>query len=201
MKDVIKEYLTSTLGAEESAGIFSILETDDFKFDAIYPSLVENVVAQFKSKEYKLSVQKVFRETGKEQVELEYNFAKKILEEIKTDTSLSKTKREFLTSIFENVIKPIEAFLADGGRGRIPVKVEKMVENAILPTYANPGDAGADIYASSSVSIKPHSTVLIPTGLKVAIPEGYEIQIRPRSGLSLKTSLRVANAPGTIKAA
>jgi len=55
-----------------------------------------------------------------------------------------------------------------------------------------------DVAAAEDVKLFPTKTVIIPTGLKVAIPEGYEIQVRPRSGLSLKTPLRIANAPGTI---
>ena len=67
-----------------------------------------------------------------------------------------------------------------------------------LPFYASAGAAGMDIIANAIVHLEPKETKLIPTGLYVAIPEGYEIQIRPRSGMSLKTKLRVANAPGTI---
>jgi dUTP pyrophosphatase len=57
-----------------------------------------------------------------------------------------------------------------------------------------------DIYAVEDQLIEPNNTIIIKTGLKVAIPEGYEIQIRPRSGLSLKTALRLPNSPGTIDA-
>lgn len=55
-----------------------------------------------------------------------------------------------------------------------------------------------DIYAAADVIVEPGKSVLVPTGLKMAIPVGYEVQIRPRSGISLKTPLRVPNAPGTI---
>ncbi len=71
-------------------------------------------------------------------------------------------------------------------------------ENAKLPFYANSGDAGMDIVACNDVVIHAGETVLIPTGIKVAIPYGYEIQIRPRSGLSFNTPLRIPNSPGTI---
>ena len=76
----------------------------------------------------------------------------------------------------------------------------KITEDAVLPTYAHDTDAGADIYAVEDYKLAPHSTTIVKTGLKIAIPAGYEIQIRPRSGLSLKTNLRIANAPGTIDA-
>ncbi len=76
--------------------------------------------------------------------------------------------------------------------------IAKCREDAVIPKYANPGDAGMDIYAAEDVIIEPGCTKLVPTGLKMAIPVGYEVQIRPRSGISLKTMLRIPNAPGTI---
>jgi len=81
---------------------------------------------------------------------------------------------------------------------RIEIKMEKCRVGAVIPTYANDGDAGMDIYAAEDVIIEPGRTALIPTGIKMAIPYGYEVQIRPRSGISLKTPLRIPNAPGTI---
>jgi len=78
------------------------------------------------------------------------------------------------------------------------VFVETCRENIQLPVYSNIGDAGMDIRAAEDVVIMPGETKIIPTGLKMAIPTGYEIQVRPRSGLSLKTPLRIANTPGTI---
>ena len=80
----------------------------------------------------------------------------------------------------------------------VEVMVEVCRDGVELPQYANFGDAGMDIRAAVDVEIKPGETVVIPTGLKVAIPVGYEIQVRPRSGISLKTPLRLVNSPGTI---
>ncbi len=80
----------------------------------------------------------------------------------------------------------------------IEVYIEICREDAVLPSYAKPGDAGMDVCAAVDRSIKPGETVIIPTGLKLAIPEGYEIQVRPRSGISYKTPLRLSNSPGTI---
>lgn len=80
----------------------------------------------------------------------------------------------------------------------IAIHVEICREGVELPEYAKPGDAGMDVCAAEEILIKPGETVIVPTGLKLAIPEGYEIQVRPRSGISLKTPLRLANSPGTI---
>ena len=85
-------------------------------------------------------------------------------------------------------------------REQINIPAELCRPDARLPVYAHPDDAGMDIYAAEDTVIAPLATGLVPTGLKVAIPDGFELQIRPRSGLSLKTPLRVPNSPGTIDA-
>jgi len=85
-------------------------------------------------------------------------------------------------------------------REKVEVAIEVCDSRARIPAYARPGDAGMDVCSIENVNIKPGQTIIVKTGLKVPIPEGYEIQVRPRSGLSLKTPLRLANAPGTIDA-
>ena len=71
-----------------------------------------------------------------------------------------------------------------------------------MPTYATPQSAGMDIRANLTepVELKPLERKLIPTGLYIALPEGYEAQLRPRSGLALKHGLTLLNSPGTIDA-
>lgn len=71
-----------------------------------------------------------------------------------------------------------------------------------LPAYATPGSAGLDLLAaiSDDISLAPGSRALMPTGLAIALPEGYEAQVRPRSGLALKNGVTVLNSPGTIDA-
>ena len=71
-----------------------------------------------------------------------------------------------------------------------------------LPAYATPQSAGMDLLAAVSepVTIAPHNTALIPTGLSIALPAGYEAQVRPRSGLALKNGVTVLNSPGTVDA-
>ena len=71
-----------------------------------------------------------------------------------------------------------------------------------LPKYQTPASAGMDVYANlnESVTLKPLERRLIPTGISIAVPEGYEAQIRPRSGLALKNGISCLNTPGTIDA-
>ena len=73
-------------------------------------------------------------------------------------------------------------------------------DEELLPRYMSAGAAGADVKSSSSdpIEILPGQVALIPTGLYFEIPEGYEIQVRPRSGLAVKNSVTVLNTPGTI---
>ena len=78
------------------------------------------------------------------------------------------------------------------------IKVEKLYENVVLPEYKTSGAAAFDFESLVDVIINPNETKIIPTGLAFEIPEGYELQVRPRSGLSAKTKLRVSNSPGTI---
>ncbi len=73
-------------------------------------------------------------------------------------------------------------------------------DGAVLPVYQTEGAAGADVcaFVPETVVLKPGQRYLVPTGLRFAIPQGYEIQVRPRSGLALKQGITCLNTPGTI---
>ncbi len=73
-------------------------------------------------------------------------------------------------------------------------------KNVVLPKYETKGSAGLDIRANikEGILLKSLERVLIPTGLKIAIPDGYEVQVRPRSGLAIKNGITMLNTPGTI---
>lgn len=80
------------------------------------------------------------------------------------------------------------------------IEIVRLDTTMPLPRYGQEGDAGMDLLARKNVTLGPGDTVIVPTGIKVAIPKGYVGLVHPRSGLSAKTTLRVANAPGTIDA-
>lgn len=81
------------------------------------------------------------------------------------------------------------------------IKWKKLKENAIIPTYAHgKGDSGFDFHCIDNFTLQPGDTKLISTGLVVEIPEGYEMQIRCKSGLSVKNNITIINSPGTIDA-
>lgn len=82
---------------------------------------------------------------------------------------------------------------------KIQVYIEIM-DGGQVPAYANFNDAGADVFASEDIAIRPMECLVVPINIKVALPDNIEMQVRPRSGLSLKTSLRIPNSPGTVDA-
>lgn len=82
----------------------------------------------------------------------------------------------------------------------ILIPIEYCHADAKMPAYAHLTDAGMDVYALEDITIGPGETKLIPLGIKVALPLGYELQVRPKSGRCLNTKLRIANTPGTIDA-
>ncbi len=85
---------------------------------------------------------------------------------------------------------------------KIIVKIKRLYEDSelLLPSYQSEGSSGLDIraYVKAPQRIEPGGIKLIPTGLAISIPQGYEAQIRPRSGLALKHGIGLANSPGTI---
>ncbi len=80
------------------------------------------------------------------------------------------------------------------------IKIIKLNEAAIIPSYSHPGDVGLDLFSIEAKEILPGETQLINTGIAIALPPNTEAQIRPRSGLALKHSITVLNSPGTIDA-
>lgn len=78
------------------------------------------------------------------------------------------------------------------------VKILKTDKELPTPKYAHEGDAGMDLYSAEELVLKPGEHRLVQTGIKIVVPPGYEMQVRPRSGLSLKHGISVVNAPGTI---
>ncbi len=82
----------------------------------------------------------------------------------------------------------------------VKVLIKKLSSEVQLPSYKTPGASGMDLIAfiKSSVTIKPKTSFLVPTGLSIAFSKDYEVQIRPRSGLAAKNNISVLNTPGTI---
>ena len=80
------------------------------------------------------------------------------------------------------------------------LKIQRVVEDVKIPSYAHEGDAGMDLYAAEEYLLRPCERKLVNTGIKIALPIGYEAQVRPKSGLALKHGISIVNTPGTIDA-
>ena len=119
--------------------------------------------------------------------------------DVQMDGVMSAQKRAFvkrLLAIIYNSASETEGIT----KRNMLIPIEYCHPDAKMPAYAHLTDAGMDIYLTEDITIHPGETKLIPTGLKVALPLGYELQVRPKSGRSLKSKLRIANTPGTIDA-
>lgn len=82
----------------------------------------------------------------------------------------------------------------------LDILVQRLDPELPLPAYAHPGDAGADLLAAVDVELLPGERVAVPTGIAIALPEGYAAFVHPRSGLALRHGVSLVNAPGTIDA-
>ena len=179
----------------ELMGTLLVMEDEDFDKvkDSVLDAMREGVSRQENRQLYATLVKQ--NGFSKEQYIEEL---KKIDSLVDTEMpDFSESKRDFMKQFFSicyNAI--IDSFDVDKRAIQIPIEICN--PDAKIPTYAHKGDAGMDVYSTIDVTIAPGETKLIPLGFKVAIPEGYELQVRPRSGFSLRTHLRVANAPGTI---
>lgn len=83
---------------------------------------------------------------------------------------------------------------------RVIVKIKRLVPEAKLPRYEYPVDSGADLAAVTDYTLQPMQWFAIPTGISAEVPAGFELQVRPRSGLALRHGVTVLNTPGTVDA-
>ena len=82
----------------------------------------------------------------------------------------------------------------------VQVLITRLDESIPLPRYAKGGDAGADIVSRIDITLKPGERTLVPTGISIALPDGYAAFVHPRSGLAIKHGVTMVNAPGTVDA-
>jgi dUTP pyrophosphatase len=82
----------------------------------------------------------------------------------------------------------------------VPVLIKRLDVNLPLPARAHPGDAGVDLVAAADVTLAPGERAVVPTGIAIALPDGYAAFVHPRSGLAARHGVTVVNAPGTVDA-
>lgn len=184
--------------SEEFAPIQALLSLDDESFDLFSESFLNQYEKDMRNSNEAFAMVQALNIQGVKIEELVAGFQDIIAHlEAEDLPGITPKKVEFLKRIFMIMINTISE--AEGvGKKIIQIPIELCHSDAKIPSYARAGDAGMDVFAIEDIEIKPGETVLVPTGLKVAIPLGYELQVRPKSGRAVKTKLRVANTPGTI---
>ena len=173
----------------------SLMGLPDEEFEQLKPSFLQLFKETINEEESKKEILAmiVSENYTSARLELEYTTA---MEALDTIDFLSQSKIDFLKEYLTITINKISEYM---GLANTSVHIPcELSEGISLPTYAHDTDAGMDIYSPQEYTIGPGETIIIPTGIKVAIPEGYALLIQPRSGQSVKTKLRVANTPGLI---
>jgi dUTP pyrophosphatase len=202
MNNDFMNLLNSSVDKDSLGQFMAFVEMKDEEFDAMWPmfknsfkNMIRSEKFQNEQREALLSVPDV----SVDQIKAEKEFYKEMLDEIMEEPDLSDNKKEFFSLLFSSITDTHED-LIKSNRTSVDVKIVKLNKDATIPEYAHPTDAGADVFAVEETRLEPGETKIVKTGIAVAVPAGYEIQVRPRSGLSLKSGLRIANAPGTIDA-
>ncbi len=185
--------------AEDIANVFSaLLATPDKEFEVLAPIFLDEISKTYGDTGMQLAMANTMNTQGlkyEDMVEAYISIAEGLDTEI-SDEELSPIKKNFLKDVLGTIVSAIGETEAITKRViTIPFFKE---ENATEPKYAHIGDAGADLYALEDYTFTPGEQHLVRTGISCAIPRGYAMLVQPRSGLSSKTKLRIANCVGLI---
>lgn len=175
-----------------------LLSMDDAQFELVSPGILDSFLRSLNTTNARLMLAQSINATGSTAESVQNEFLQ-LVNEVDTITDLTAPKRDFLKKLLCGINTAISE--TEGIAKRyIQIPFVKCHPDAKMPEYAHPDDSGMDVYAVNDYVIHPGETKLIPTGIKVAVPNGYEIQIRPKSGRALKTKMRIANSIGTVDA-
>ena len=201
--DEIFKNLDGILNTEEDVDglqiLASILVLPDEQFETLKPILLDSVDKSFNDPDTQFAFVHMMNVNGLtvEDFDNVDNFVEAISELTVEGVELSDSKKDLLKTIFVSFVNALQN--AKGVAHRvIQIPVELCREGAKLPTYATDGSAAMDIYSTEEYTINPGETITIPTGIKVDIPRGYALLIQPRSGMSLRSKIRIPNTPGLI---
>ena len=194
MKEI--EKVNPSLGGFEE--LSAMLALPDEHFVLIAPFFLDEMQKSMNNIDDKLFLVQAMNLNGTKLEDLRQAYAK-LIENIDTQFAeiLSAPKRDFLKqmlSITYNCIAEAEGI----AKRVINIPIELTSENAQIPKYAHLGDGAVDLYSPADYTINPGETIIIPCDIKVALPYGYAFLIHPRSGISAKTKLRVANSIGLV---
>lgn len=196
----VSENINAILSGENAEDILgNLMALNDNDFNLISEIMLDQIERSLKDPTVPLQIAQIMNANGQKVEEViaglkAFIFGVDKMEEFK---DLPQRKRDFIKRLF---LHYVNAFSEIEGLAKktITIPIQLISEDAKMPQYARAGDAGLDVFAIEDIDILPGQTVIAKTGIKVAIPRGYELQVRPKSGRSAKSKLRVANTPGTI---
>lgn len=188
----------NSLDGNSIDAIAVLLSMDDAQFELVSPGILDSFLRSLNTTNARLMLAQSINATGSTAESVQNEFLQ-LVNEIDIITDLTAPKRDFLKKLLRGINTAISE--TEGIAKRyIQIPFVKCHPDVKMPEYAHPDDSGMDVYAVDDYVIHPGETKLIPTGIKMAVPNGYEIQIRPKSGRALKTKMRIANSIGTVDA-
>lgn len=197
----LTETLGSVVGQDENFDISEVLirllTLEDDEFEILAPGVMQAYQQAINNPNDKLLLVQSLNANGASTEDLIVffdDFQKQI-----DNIPLSVVKRNFLTELVASTINSINETEGIAKR-TINVPIELCHPDAKIPQYSTVDDAGADVYAIEDTTIKPGEIKIIPLGIKLAVPPGYAVLVHPRSGLSARTKMRVANSIGLCDA-
>jgi len=188
--------LLASTSDKETDEFSAILQLPEDQFSAITPFFLSELERLYNLPENKMQMARIFNANGYTLEDLTDSFDElnESIEELRGN--LSDKKVDFLKETLSVIYTAVAG--CEGIAKRIvavPICKEGEVK---LPEYKTDGAAAMDVCSTEEYTVKPGERVLVKTGIKMAIPQGYAILVQPRSGMSLKTKLRIANTPGLI---
>ena len=201
--DEIFGALDGALGSDEADGLQilgAVLAMPDDAFETVKGTLFDTIKSTFNSPEARINFAQMMNQQGLKIEDFTNNLddlVQAVDDMAAEGVELSDSKKDFLKFIFTTFVNTMEDSNMVAHRV-LTIPIEVCRDGAKLPTYATNGSAAMDIYSPAEYTIAPGECIIIPTGLKVNLPIGYALLIQPRSGMSRKTKLRVANTPGLI---
>ena len=193
----LSKLLDDDSAMETLAPLMNLLQMPEDEFEILAPGILEAFQQSLNNPNDKLNLVQGLNAMGMKSEDVTESLTD-FLDEL-DNLPLSAQKRTFIKNLLISITNTVNE--TEGiAKKYITVPIEFCHPDAKMPQYAHVSDSGMDVFAVEEVTVHPGETVLVPTGIKVALPPGYELQVRPKSGRALKTKLRVANTPGTIDA-
>lgn len=198
--EAISKVMVGDEGAEDATAMFgALLSMPDDEFKNVSTILMDEINRSLNTPADRIALVAAMTSQGYTGDDLTDTF-QELCEEIDNQlTDLSQIKRDWLKQLMGAVTNAINE--TEGISKRyIKIPYEKCHEDAKVPAYAHETDSGMDVYALEDITLAPGEQKIIPIGIKVALPAGYELQVRAKSSIAAKTKFRIANGVGTIDA-